>query len=101
MTVLENALVGEHCRLTATVPGAVLRPPAGIAEETRARARARELLTFVGLGGKENELARNLPHGDPRRPEIARALATEPRLLRVDEPSAGLNPPQAQTRTQL
>src|SRR2546428_7687980 len=101
MTVLENALVGEHCRLTATVPGAVLRPPAVIAEETRARARARELLTFVGLGGKENELARNLPYGDQRRLEIARALATEPRLLLLDEPSAGMNPREAQTLTEL
>src|SRR5207247_452397 len=55
MTVLENALVGEHCRLAATVPGAVLRPPAVIAEEARAHARARELLEFVGLGGKEHE----------------------------------------------
>src|SRR5437667_255974 len=101
MTVLENALVGEHCRLPATVPGAVLRPPAVIAEETRARARARELLTFVGLGGKENELARNLPYGDQRRLEIARALATEPRLLLLDEPSAGMNPREAQTLTEL
>src|SRR3989454_9930847 len=101
MTVLENALVGEHCRLTATVPGAVLRPPAVIAEETRARARARELLTVVGLGGKENELARNLPYGDQRRLEIARALATEPRLPLLDEASAGMNPREAQTLTGL
>src|SRR5256712_5933567 len=101
MTVLENALVGEHCRLSATVPGAVLRPPAVIAEEARARARARELLTFVGLGGKEDELARNLPYGDQRRLEIARALATEPRLLLLDEPSAGMNPREAQTLTEL
>ncbi|PYO29953.1 MAG: hypothetical protein DMD86_14230 [Candidatus Rokuibacteriota bacterium] len=81
MTVLDNVLVGEHCRLAATVPGAVLRPPSVIAEEARARARARELLAFVGLGGKEDDVARNLPYGDQRRLEIARALATEPRLL--------------------
>jgi branched-chain amino acid transport system permease protein len=101
MTVLENVLVGEHCRLAASVPGAVLRPPAVIAEETRARVRARELLAFVGLGGQADELARNLPYGDQRRLEIARALATEPRLLLLDEPSAGMNPREAETLTEL
>src|SRR5262249_6208467 len=71
MTVLDNVLVGEHCRLTASVAGAVLRPPAVIAEEARARARARELLTFVGLGGPADDIARNLPYGDQRPLEIA------------------------------
>ncbi len=101
MTVLDNVLVGEHCRLAATVPGAVLRPPPVIAEEARARARARELLTFVGLAGKENDVARNLPYGDQRRLEIARALATEPRLLLLDEPTAGMNPRETETLTEL
>jgi branched-chain amino acid transport system permease protein len=101
MTVLDNVLVGEHCRLTATVPGAVLRPPAVVAEEIRARARARELLEFVGLGGKEHDLASNLPYGDQRRLEIARALATEPRLLLLDEPTAGMNPRETETLTEL
>ncbi len=101
MTVLENVLVGEHCRLAATVAGAVLRPPAVIAEEARARERARALLAFVGLTGKEDDLARNLPYGDQRRLEIARALATEPRLLLLDEPTAGMNPRETETLTDL
>ena len=101
MTVLDNVLVGEHCRLAATVPGAVLRPPAVIAEEARARTRARELLAFAGLGGKDDDLARNLPYGDQRRLEIARALATEPRLLLLDEPTAGMNPRETETLTEF
>ena len=101
MTVLDNVLVGEHCRLEARVAGAVLRPPRVRAEEARARERARSLLTFVGLSGKEDELARNLPYGDQRRLEIARALATEPRLLLLDEPTAGMNPRESHTLTDL
>jgi branched-chain amino acid transport system permease protein len=101
MTVRDNVLVGEHCRLAATVPGAVLRPPAVIAEERRARERACELLAFVGLDGKEDDIARNLPYGDQRRLEIARALATEPRLLLLDEPTAGMNPRETETLTEL
>jgi ABC-type branched-subunit amino acid transport system ATPase component len=101
MTVLENVLVGEHCRLHASVPGAVLRPASVVAEEARARRRARELLAFIGLEGKEEDLARNLPYGDQRRLEIARALATEPRLLLLDEPTAGMNPRETETLTAL
>jgi branched-chain amino acid transport system permease protein len=101
MTVLENILVGEHCRLTASVSGAVFRPPAVKIEEARARARARELLEFVGLGGKDEEVAKNLPYGDQRRLEIARALATEPRLLLLDEPTAGMNPRETETLTEF
>src|SRR3989441_3534482 len=101
MTVLENVLVGEHCRLRATVYGAVRRPPSVRAEERRARERGRALLAFVGLGGKEDDRARNLPYGDQRRLEIARALATEPRLLLLDEPTAGMNPRETETLTVL
>ncbi|SDR63958.1 amino acid/amide ABC transporter membrane protein 2, HAAT family /amino acid/amide ABC transporter ATP-binding protein 1, HAAT family [Rhizobiales bacterium GAS113] len=91
MTALENILVGEHCRLRGTVPAAVIRPPSTVREERIARERARELLSFVGLEGKEETLARNFPYGDQRRLEIARALATRPRLLLLDEPTAGMN----------
>jgi branched-chain amino acid transport system permease protein len=101
MTVLDNILVGEHCRLHATVAGAVFRPPGVVAEEVRARARARELLAFVGLAGKDDELAKNLPYGDQRRLEIARALATEPKLLLLDEPTAGMNPRETDTLTEF
>jgi branched-chain amino acid transport system permease protein len=101
MTVLDNVLVGEHCRLRASVAGVVFRPPAVVTEEARARARARELLAFVGLDDKDAELAKNLAYGDQRRLEIARALATEPRLLLLDEPTAGMNPRETDTLTEL
>jgi branched-chain amino acid transport system permease protein len=101
LTVLENVLVGQHCRLAATVAGAVLRPPAVVVEEARARERALELLAFVGLAGKKDELARNLSYGDQRRLEIARALGTEPQLLLLDEPSAGMNPYEAERLTDM
>ena len=91
MTALENILVGEHCRLHGSVPAAVIRPPWIMREERAARERALELLAFVGLPGKEETLAKNFPYGDQRRLEIARALATRPRLLLLDEPAAGMN----------
>jgi branched-chain amino acid transport system permease protein len=99
MTALENILVGEHCRLHGTVAAAVIRPPWIRREERAARERALELLAFVGLEGKAETLAKNFPYGDQRRLEIARALATRPRLLLLDEPTAGMNPRETDDMT--
>jgi ABC-type branched-subunit amino acid transport system ATPase component len=101
LSALDNVLVGRNCRLAASVPGAIFRPPAVVAEEARARQWARDLLAFVGLGDKADDEARNLSYGDQRRLEIARALATEPRLLLLDEPSAGMNPRETEVLTGL
>ncbi len=92
MTALENVMVGQHSRMKASVVGAVLRDAGTMAEERRVVKRGRDLLEFVGLRGHENELAKNLAYGDQRRLEIARALATEPKMLLLDEPTAGMNP---------
>src|SRR5579872_5622369 len=92
MSALDNVLVGMHARLKSNALDAVLRLPRTIREEAEARERALDLLRFVGLVGKHEEWARNLPYGDQRRLEVARALATEPTLLLLDEPTAGMNP---------
>ncbi|HEY1365685.1 MAG TPA: ABC transporter ATP-binding protein [Gaiellaceae bacterium] len=92
MTSLENVLVGMHVRLTANLFQAVLRTPHVRKEEAEARDRGRELLEYCGLRRKDDELARNLSYGDQRRLEVARALATQPKLLLLDEPTAGMNP---------
>jgi branched-chain amino acid transport system permease protein len=92
MTVLDNVLVGTHCRTRAGVFDAMLRTGRAGREEAASRERARGLLEFVGIRKYEAHLAMNLPYGDQRRLEIARALATEPTLLLLDEPAAGMNP---------
>ncbi len=92
MSTLENILVGEHSRLHSTWAEAILRTPRLRAEETHAVEEARQLLDFVGLAGLGDHLARNLPYGAQRRLEIGRALACKPRLLLLDEPTAGMNP---------
>jgi branched-chain amino acid transport system ATP-binding protein len=92
MTALENVLVGMHARLSGGIVRSILRTPGLKREEHEARVRARELLRFSGLRGRDEEFARNLPYGDQRRLEVARALATEPKLLLLDEPTAGMNP---------
>jgi branched-chain amino acid transport system ATP-binding protein len=92
MTALENVLVGMHARLSGGLVRSIIRTPGLKREEREARGRARELLRFCGLRGRDNEFARNLPYGDQRRLEVARALATEPKLLLLDEPTAGMNP---------
>ncbi|TMI76843.1 MAG: ABC transporter ATP-binding protein [Bacillati bacterium ANGP1] len=92
MTALENILVGMHTRLHASWLSAIGRTPEMVREEQRATREAVDLLQFVGLRGKGDFLAKNLPYGDQRRLEIARALATKPKLLLLDEPTAGMNP---------
>jgi branched-chain amino acid transport system ATP-binding protein len=92
MTALENVLVGMHARLSGGIVRSILRTPGIKREEREARERARELLRFSGLRGRDDEFARNLPYGDQRRLEVARALATAPKLLLLDEPTAGMNP---------
>lgn len=93
MTALENVLVGEHSRLNAGLAGTLLQDRKTRAEESAANARALELLDFVGLGREvADSVARNLPYGSQRRLEIARALASNPKLLLLDEPTAGMNP---------
>jgi branched-chain amino acid transport system ATP-binding protein len=92
MTALENVLVGMHARLKGGLLSSIVRTPRIRREENGARDRGRELLQFSGLRNKDNEIARNLSYGDQRRLEVARALATQPKLLLLDEPTAGMNP---------
>jgi len=91
LSALENVMIGRHVRTRAGVFGAILRGKSTRDEEAAIEKRARELLDYVGVAHRGNELARHLSYGDQRRLEIARALATEPRLLALDEPAAGMN----------
>jgi branched-chain amino acid transport system ATP-binding protein len=91
LSALENVMIGRHVRTRAGIFGAILRDSATRREEAGIEARARELLTYVGLAQRADDTARQLPYGEQRRLEIARALATDPKLLALDEPAAGMN----------
>lgn len=95
MTALENVMVGQHPTMKASVLGAVLKTKSTRAEEDKVINRGRDLLKFVGLKGRENTLAKNLSYGEQRRLEIGRALGTNPKLLLLDEPTAGMNPQES------
>ena len=101
LSALENVMIGRHVRTRAGVWGAISRNARTLEEEREIHRRAYQLLEYVGVAKHANRLARNLPYGDQRRLEIARALATEPRLLLLDEPTAGMNPHETETLTSL
>lgn len=101
MTALENVVVGTDARHKTSVPGALFRSPRHRREERDAIERAAALLEFVGIAHRGEEKAKNLPYGDQRRLEIARALATEPKLLCLDEPAAGFNPSEKAALVEL
>ena len=91
LSALENVMIGRHVRTHAGVLGAVLRNPRTLSEEAAIEKRALELLDYVGIAARANDASGSLPYGDQRRLEIARALATDPTLLALDEPAAGMN----------
>ncbi|MFE5580927.1 ABC transporter ATP-binding protein [Kitasatospora sp. NPDC056531] len=101
MTVLENVLVGRHTRTKEGIFSAILRGPGYHRAEAESRERAMDLLDFTGLADKAEHLARNLPYGEQRKLEIARALASDPGLLLLDEPTAGMNPQETRAAEEL
>lgn len=101
MTVLENVMVGRHCRLKSGIAGAILRPPSTLREEEQVVEDSYRILQKIGLEKFVNDYAMNLPYGAQRRLEIARALATEPFILLLDEPAAGMNPRETEALDQL
>ncbi|MDD4569113.1 MAG: ABC transporter ATP-binding protein [Tepidanaerobacteraceae bacterium] len=92
MSVLDNVIIGQHCRTKTGIFGAIFKTPAVKREEINAREKAMEVLKFVNLDDVYEERAKNLPYGKQRRLEMARALATDPELILLDEPAAGMNP---------
>lgn len=101
MTVLENVMIGRHCRTTTSIIGAILRGPGTKRQEQETIDKSYELLEKVGLARYADEFAKNLPYGAQRRLEIARAMATEPFLLLLDEPAAGMNPQETKALDEL
>jgi branched-chain amino acid transport system ATP-binding protein len=101
MTVLENVMVGHHARMKSRISGMIFRTPGTRREEAETEEFARDLLRLVGLPRRHQDLAASLPYGDQRRLEIARALASNPQLLLLDEPTAGMNPQESEELRQL
>ena len=101
MTALENVLVAMHGHIKGGIVRSIFRTPGLKREEAEAQERGRELLEFSGLRRKDDEYAKNLSYGDQRRLEVARALATEPKLLLLDEPTAGMNPQETEEFTEF